>query len=94
MAYRNSSPIINLLTELYDLIDEFLIIGIVLSAIFALLTVLVISWALNVPSVDNSTVIAQILAPISYLRWLVVLAPGVPMVMFLTKTYQSWVKLR
>lgn len=89
MAYMNRSTLINLLSELYDLIDYFWLIGMVLSLIFTAMTVLTINWALSAPVIDEGNVITQLLAPIHYLRWLAVLAPGIPMVMFSMKTYQA-----
>ncbi len=94
MSYRSRSTLINLLSELYDFIDDFWIVGIVLSLIFTVITALVINWAFNTPVNDSGNVITQLLAPIYYLRWLVVLGPGIPMVMFSRKTYQAWSKLR
>lgn len=94
MANRNGPQLVNLLDELYELIDDFLIVGIVLTLIFAVLTAFFITRAFNALPADNGSVITQILAPVYYLRWAAVLASGIPMVMFFTKTYQSWVKFR
>ncbi|OMO22523.1 hypothetical protein BH582_24540 [Vibrio sp. 10N.222.47.A9] len=93
MAYRSRSTLINLLSELYDLMGDFWIVGMVLSLIFTVITALAINWAFNTTVNDNGNVITQLLAPIYFFRWLTVLGPGIPMIMFSMKTYQAWSKL-
>lgn len=86
--------LVNLLSELYDFVDDFWVIGLTLSAVFTVLTILAIGWAYNIPVITDGNAVTQILKPLYYLRWLVILGPGIPMLLFVTKTYQSWSKSR
>lgn len=94
MAHKNQSVLVDVLTQLYEFVDDFWLLGLVLSVIFTILTALTLNWAatFNVPVSDDA--VSQVLAPIYYLRWLVVFAPTIPMILFSRKTYQSWSRHR
>lgn len=90
MTRKTRSPLNNLLSVLYDLVDDFWQIGVIVSFVLAALTALVTTWALNAPLTENGNTITQMLAPLVYIRYLLILGPAIPMVLFTMKTYRSW----
>ncbi|EGR3042357.1 hypothetical protein ACPHXT_003972 [Vibrio alginolyticus] len=94
MTRKNRSPLNDLLVELYDLIDDFWLLGVILSVAFAVVTALVAVWALNPPPIGSGNAITQLLAPLVYVRCLAIVGPGIVMVVFTMKTYRSWSRHR
>lgn len=94
MTRKTRSPLINLALEIYDLIDDFWLLGAMLSVAFAVVTALVAVWAFNPPPIGSENAITQLLAPLVYVRCLAIIGPGIVMVVFTMKTYRSWSRYR
>ncbi|MBM5100453.1 hypothetical protein HYN96_20020 [Vibrio parahaemolyticus] len=94
MTRKTRSPLINLALEIYDLIDDFWLLGAMLSVAFAVVTALVAVWAFNPPPIGSGNAITQLLAPLVYVRCLAIVGPGIVMVVFTMKTYRSWSRHR